>query len=277
MSYTHCRVADISSEVKPTATSALEAFLVELQKEMPNLKFAYRRSYEVHAYMDGCPYTLGILGFDTSDSRYYVTARFIENKKYSDGKWQRYTLWSKDRKVAIRNAKTFLRPYTTSEVAEAGGDTARIAINDQHQKSTQRAQTLRQTVVNPSRVLPELRVLIESGYKFADPDFDKDARAWVAAHDTVEAGRNVVRNFTFVHVTNDWMGQVLKMQRLATSGNSYIYKFLADFKAPSETVPIGEADEAIVGRISVLSMVGRNTYVEGVGYRATEDMFYVET
>lgn len=277
MSYTHCRVADIFSEVKPAATSALEAFLVELQKEMPNLKFAYRRSYEVHAYMDGCPYTLGILGFDTSDSRYYVTARFIENKKYSDGKWQRYTLWSKDRKVAIRNAKTFLRPYTTNEVAEAGGDTARIAINDQHQKLTQRAQSFRQTVANPSRVLPELRVLIEGGYKFADPDFDKDARAWVAAHDTVEAARNVVRNFTFVHVTNDWMGQVLKMQRLATSGSSYIYKFLADPKAPSETVPIGEADEAIVGRISVLSMVGRNTYVEGVGYRATEDMFYVET
>lgn len=277
MSYTHYQVADISSEVKPVATSALEAFLVELQKVMPSLKFAYRRSHEVHAYMDGCPYTLGILGFDSSDSRYYVYARGIDNNKYTSGKRERYTMWSKDRKVALRNAKKFLRPYTVDELARVSGDTAREHINAVRQKTTTLAMKLRNQINHAAQLLPELRHLIESGHTFLNPDFDHTAREWVKVQTEVDSAAQDSKTFTFVHVTSDWLGQVLKTRQMEPVKGTYIYTLRPKGDTLSQIVPIGEADQTLVGRISVLSMLNPNTYVDGVGYRASEDMFYVET
>lgn len=277
LSYTHISVADIGTEVKPVATSALEAFLVEVQKVMPHLRFAYRRSYEVHAYMNGCPYTLGILGFDTNESRYYVRARDIENNKYSSGKPEHSTLWSKDRKVALRNAKKFLRPYTLAELATVEGSTARSQINEVRQKSSTLANKLRNQLQSIPQLMVEMRHLVESGHTFLQPEFDATVREWIKVQAEVDSAAGDVKRFAFVHVTSDWLGQVLKVQRMEPIKGSYIYTLRPDHNTPSETVPIGEADETIVGRISVLSILTPGTYVEGVGYRATEEMFYVET
>lgn len=277
MGYAHIRTADVAPSFTPVPTSALEAFLVELLKVMPHLRFSNRRNHEVHAYMDGCPYTLGVLGFDTSDKQYYILARDIKNNRFSEGSTNYYTLRSKDRKVAIRNAKKFLRPYTLTELASTSSGGAREALNEVYQKATTVANKHRSTATLSNLLLVELRHLIEMGHTFVDPDYGKAAQAWVAAQADMDTAVTREVHLTFVHVTNDWSGQVLRMLRMAPVKGSYIYNLLPAKDAVSEVVPVAEASETLMGRISVLSMLAPKSYVAGVGYRATEDIFYVET
>lgn len=256
----------------------LRDFMDALSAKMRGVKFLVRAAHEVYVYMDSCPYTLGYIGYaDYSGGRKYaIYSRTIENGKFRPGNKARNMLMSTNIAVAVRNALTHLRPYSIAELAAADIDKLRAAHNTLGNDLRNQKEKARRFLIEQLALTTELRELVRNGHKFVDATFADEAVAFVEAGDHLRVMDSQETRHVFVRVTEDWRGQVFQMQNLAPCKGAYAYEMQIDKTAEHTEAPIAEVPEIILGRVSVLSMLGMEGYVAGVGMKLTESTFYVQ-
>ena len=266
----------------------LDDFQYEISKKLKGIKFKERDQRTLWAYREGESYAMGYIGFgdfrDLGDGEhlYTVWSPNIINNRYGHGS-QMHMTQAKQLKKGVSNALKYLRPLSVKQVASMSTKSCRRkvseVIGEARTQFTHAAAHLTHNFFDSSRghenaLQQELQHMVEIGYEFLDKELGEklhtlfnNLKEYTLSHET---NSNV---FTFVEATKTITGR--QVFRVATNVDT---SFTYGFDVPQENISVysqEELPEELAGKLSVLSMIDPDNYVEGVGYRAAANVFYL--
>lgn len=280
--------------------------LTEVQAVMPNLKFMpfddnyvqvkyldengvmQAKSYclMTHwlAYMDEYPFNLGYLGYGNhsagrgkSDAEltYGIQSRKIQNAKYHSGRDQHHMVMSKDLSKAVKLAKKYLVPYTTTELAAITYD----GVHENSRNVLYKAERdMRDTVSilrNADVVIAELLHLIKQGAQFATTEFKKVASELEVKVQTFKEQEQRQVSAMFVRIYNIGEDTYADLQEASNvRQNAYATKALNGNAL--HTFKMAELPEHVAHAVASLSILENKQYVDGVGMKIDERHFWVQ-
>jgi hypothetical protein len=270
-------------------------FARSLSTQMRDIKFAHKDANSLFVFMEGEYMCMGWIGYGdflkytTPDNYSYVVySRHIKNKKYDGYQSEQYYMaQSINESTAIKNCKRYLRNYNTVEMADIQlRDVKQHAINTVSQIDDKAGNAL-DNVFKFSRYRPDssnmfkaIRHILNSGIELPDKTFQDELVKAYKEYDNYLMHKTKPVNMLYIKVY-ERLGKrtfdVINLGRVATGKNedtSLHYHTLKDkdvVRYDDDTL-----SEYIVGKISVLSMVDPDTYVDDVGFRSKiENTFYV--
>ena len=299
MSYNVLKVNDINKNCdlaqQKVATDYLasqremQEFMQELRKSFRSVLFTpcphdKRRTY---MHMPNDPYVMGYIGygdFQTTtkamQSSYVVSSRHIMNMKYADHNDQHYMAMSINLATAVRNAKKYLRPLTTKDMALdewTEADMRRKSKNTKSAMDVKRNNTLSDLLAKNNRekkieynpMLEYMRTLVKVGHEFTDKELESDLLSYFKLEEDANAISSDGVDVDYVRVYEKYGKQVFDVVPLIRKeyGRSDLGNIITYDK---DKVP-----EDVMGKVSVLSMVENKHWVDDVGYRVDATMFYV--
>ena len=297
MSYNILKVNDINKNCdlaqQKVATdylasqSAMQEFMQELRKAFRGVLFTpcpqdKRRTY---MHMPNDPYVMGYIGygdFQTTakamQSSYVVSSRHIMNYKYADYNDQYYMAMSINISTAVRNAKKYLRPLTTKDMAldehndmqRKSNDTESRASNAKNTaQSDLLARSNREKKIEYNPMLEYMRTLVKVGHEFTDKELESNLLTYFKLEDEHKVLLDKGINVSYVRIYEKYGKQVFDVAPIISKDR---YSHIV-----GDITPYGKADvpEDIVGKVSMLSMVDNGHWVDDVGYRVDATMFYV--
>lgn len=239
---------------------------------------------EVHITMPNQPYSLGKLGYgnysDTENAAptYMVYSRKISNDKYRAHNDRYHSVMSKDLARAMVNVKKFVRQYTVLEMAPIELRKFVSDAKDAPEKVDDKWRNARSVVRDSDRMYRELKALHDQGHQFLSDEFAQHVRTWIEATKEWEAEKVRCVPATFVHVLpvrDQQYFDVVRAQNIRSKGSISEIKddVLANqvHRFTQENIP-----RDLLGKLSVLSLVSDNQYIEGVGMRVHETLYWVE-
>ena len=240
-------------------------------------------------YRESDSFPMGYISFkDTRDNKasdddpkYLVYSPNIHNGKYSYGDRMNMAQATTKEK-AVKNAVTYLRALTVPQVVEITKDTCRRKAasqtddlrNDVRQKADSVLKDMFSTYKydKPNPLQVELRYMVESGHEFVNKELGQQLKEIFTGFDEFkEARENNSDSFLFVEAYQSFGQNKFRCAPVDLRGNG-------DEAVKRELQTIrGEDDlpEDIKGKLAVLGMVDVEHYVDGVGYRAAENVFYL--
>ena len=270
-------------------------FARSLSTQMRDIKFAYKDSQSLFVFMEGEYMCMGWIGYGdylkytTPDNYSYVVySRHIKNKKYDGYQSEQYYMaQSINESTAIKNCKRYLRNYNTVEMAD-------IQLRDVKQHAIQPVSQIDEGARNAldnvfqfakyrpenSNMFKAMRHILNSGIELPDKTFQDELVKAYEKYDNYLMHKTKPVKMLYVKVY-ERLGKrtfdVIDLGTVATGKNedtSLHYHTLKNkdvVKYDDDTL-----SEYIVGKISVLSMVDPDTYVDDVGFRSKiENTFYV--
>ena len=245
----------------------------------------------LYVYREGDNYVMGMIGYgdfqNTGDGedRFAVWSPNIRNMKYNGGLQQNMSL-ALNMDKAVKNAMTYIRPLSmqqtmkqslrqcssaagevVSQIRDKAGETRRELVNNFFDTSTYSAP-------KPNALQRELKYMVESGYEFLDKDLGAALGKLVNSMKELDTARDTNKNtFTFVEAFVSPIGRQMFRAYADVDANNYY-----SFDGFTDEVSLYEQHnlpEELAGKLSVLSMLEEGGYVEGVGYRAAENVFYL--
>ena len=215
------------------------------------------------------------------DPKYLVYSPNIHNGKYSYGDRMNMAQATTKEK-AVKNAVTYLRALTVPQVVEITKDTCRRKAasqtddlrNDVRQKADSVLKDMFSTYKydKPNPLQVELRYMVESGHEFVNKELGQQLKEIFTGFDEFkEARENNSDSFLFVEAYQSFGQNKFRCAPVDLRG-------YGDEAVKRELQTIrGEDDlpEDIKGKLAVLGMVDVEHYVDGVGYRAAENVFYL--
>ena len=240
-------------------------------------------------YRESDSFPMGYISFkDTRDNKasdddpkYLVYSPNIHNGKYSYGDRMNMAQATTKEK-AVKNAVTYLRALTVPQVVEITKDTCRRKAasqtddlrNDVRQKADSVLKDMFSTYKydKPNPLQVELRYMVESGHEFVNKELGQQLKEIFTGFDEFkEARENNSDSFLFVEAYQSFGQNKFRCAPVDLRG-------YGDEAVKRELQTIrGEDDlpEDIKGKLAVLGMVDVEHYVDGVGYRAAENIFYL--
>ena len=240
-------------------------------------------------YRESDSFPMGYISFkDTRDNKasdddpkYLVYSPNIHNGKYSYGDRMNMAQATTKEK-AVKNAVTYLRALTVPQVVEITKDTCRRKAasqtddlrNDVRQKADSVLKDMFSTYKydKPNPLQVELRYMVESGHEFVNKELGQQLKEIFTGFDEFkEARENNSDSFLFVEAYQSFGQNKFRCAPVDLRG-------YGDEAVKRELQTIrGEDDlpEDIKGKLAVLGMVDVEHYVDGVGYRAAENRFYL--
>jgi len=219
---------------------------------------------------------------------YVVYSRHISNKKYDGYQSEQYYMaQSINESTAIKNCKKYLRNYNTVELADIDlknvkrSATQKVRdIDEQARNLLSMAFDFRQRRPDESALFKAMRHVLRSNFELPDNTYKKELVKAYDKYDEYLRNKEMPVNMLYVKVY-ERLGtrtfDVIDLGKVATGKDedaSLHYHTLKNknlMKYDDDTIP-----EYIVGKISVLSMLDIETYVDDVGYRASvQNTFYV--
>jgi len=282
----------------------LKDFITEVSKAMPHLKFLPYEDCNVEdsviidgehrilictvmtefiVYTDDAPLEVGRISFqDNSASRsgkeltYGIYSRKIRNPKFSSGRNQHNMVMSKDLKKAVKHAKTYLLPYTTSELAKVFYDDIHDRAGDSlsHAKR-QMLGTLDPIGHNREIMITELLNLMTQGVTFVTSEFRDIAKCLQDRVEvyTEQAKRQV--DAVFVRIYNIGEDPYADVQIAYNVRQNRNWQTALD-KNSVTTYKMSELPEDIAHAVATLSILNNKQYVNHVGMKVDERHFWVE-
>ena len=284
--------------------SYLRMFAVRVKRIYPKCSFGYVRLYNpargkdgilhhldepsaeeaaareeniIHVYHKDSPYTAGVAGYGNfrrsqgGDNTFTVFSRKIDNAKYTYGEQQNMRS-SKNIDVAERHARAYLRDWEVLEVAE-------------HHKRTLR-QHWRNTVVglegkirgqfdaltrDKHVLITELRALRAAGHTYINAKFGSEVDALLDVHDDrSEKERERSTDMTSVIVLPKGGDNFYHTVRCNDVSNSNAEWVGTHAPYDDNTLP-----DDIAGKLAVLSMCKPEQWVDNVGYKVDDKIFFV--
>jgi hypothetical protein len=252
----------------------------------------------VHVYIPGHVYALGIVGYgnyvcgDSERWSYLVSSQHVDNNKYKPLTPARAWSLSTNIDRAIVNARKFLRPYSVTDIALYTSDLATTSFsrvkNDYDMKVFRAFSELSEDMgkQQSSIIFAEMKRMMANGYEFENSKVKDMIQTAITAVSERGASQTALSNVALVfstpHVVPDMPpninvvlgGQVALNSQIRSNlhtifGNSMYVQNNATMYQPSE-VP-----EDIAAKLTVLSMVENDTFIEGVGYKVDERIVYV--
>ena len=240
--------------------------------------------------MPNDPYVMGYIGygdFQTTakamQSSYVVSSRHIMNYKYADYNDQYYMAMSINISTAVRNAKKYLRPLTTKDMAldewteadmrrKSRNTESKLVGEARDRLSDLLAQNNREKKIEHNPMLEYMRTLVKVGHEFTDKELESDLLSYFTLEKEVAKTKDKDVDVDYVRVYEKYGKQVFDIVPLireipSAYGRSDLGNLITHDK---DKVP-----EDVMGKVSVLSMVENNHWVDDVGYRVDATMFYV--
>ena len=296
MTYTNVKVSEIFKDITLEDQQRYRDNLVsqvELQRFMKEVSKAFRGVVftpqgdmrKVYMHMPNDPYVMGWIaygGFQTTvvadQSSYIVSSRHIRNMKYADHNDQYYMAMSINLDTAVRNAKKYLRPLTTRDMAldeykdvkRKSTDTESRASNAKNNaQSDLLARSNRQTNIEHNPMLEYMRTLVKVGHEFTDKQLEGDLLNYFKLEDEHKVLLDKGINVSYVRVYEKYGKQVFDVAPIISKDRySHIVGDITPYD--KDKVP-----EDVMGKVSMLSMVDNGHWVDDVGYRVDATMFYV--
>ena len=299
MSYSILKVSDINNKVDVEQQKVARDYLAsqrELQEFMAEIRKSFRGvlftpdagdKRKVYVHMPNDPYVMGYIGYGdflttakAMQSSYVISSRHIMNYKYADYNDQHYMAMSINLSTAVRNAKKYLRPLTTKDMALddwTEADMRRKSKNTKSEMEVKRNNALSDLLAKSNReknidynpMLEYMRTLVKVGHEFTDKELESNLLSYFALEKDVKAFNGNDVDVDYVRVYEKYGKQVFDVVPLiredsyrSTLGNLTTYD--------KDKVP-----EDVMGKVSVLSMVENGHWVDDVGYRVDATMFYV--
>ena len=253
-------------------------------------KYCFTSPYEAWVYREGDTFCMGYINrndmTDTGETNitYNVFSPNIQNGKYSYGS-REHMASSVNLSKAVKNATKYLRPLSIKQVVEMTQgdvkDKARDIVNDAENKVKTATSDLRDGLfstyggsMGKNRLQRELEHLCNSGYEFVDVELGENLRTAFANLSELKQSRETNSHVytivdAFKNPAGDWRYRVaedVELQWYTPEIHPDNIKMYTQ-----EDIP-----EDIQRKVSVLSMVQDDQYVEGVGYRAAPTLYYIK-
>ena len=280
--FNNVTVADLDDTDLGQMPSNLCLFKTKVSEAFRGVSFAKMGGNRLWVYYPDEPYPMGYIGYGdfrtevSGDDQYIVGSRTIINDKYSSYQDQHNMKMTVNVETAIRNAKRFLRNFSPQEMAKSKLRTVCSQSQDSlGDISTEYRNKMRELFDHESRntnkMLTELRNLVDTGHEFVDAAFGSELRAMFELSDNEKALKDKPIHMYFVRVSEKFGKQTFDVGTIDNvQKSSYQVEMSNEFKRYTDDLP-----EEIMGKLSVLTMVENDSYVDDVGYRAAEGMFYV--
>jgi len=299
MSYSILKVSDINKKIDVAQQKVAKDYLasnLDIQDFMKGIRRAFRGvlftpdagdKRRVYVHMPNDPYVMGYIGYGdflttakAMQNSYVISSRHIMNYKYADYNDQHYMAMSINLDTAVRNAKKYLRPLTTKDMAldqQTESDMRRKSKDTKSAMEVKRNNALSDLLAKSNRtldidynpMLEYMRTLVTVGHEFTDKELESNLLSYFALEKDVKAFSGNDVDVDYVRVYEKYGKQVFDVVPLiredsyrSTLGNLTTYD--------KDKVP-----EDVMGKVSVLSMVENGHWVDDVGYRVDATMFYV--
>jgi len=256
-------------------------FAIQVQKEMRGIKFGVKANgsykHKKFVYMEGYPYTMGYLHY--SDPResaeqkvnhFCVSAPTITNEKYADYNKNYAMKMSTRLEQGVKNAKRYLQPVPWGVVAHKNFKEVRYAFNrernvfeDAYEKVKEELGLRRDTLVS------ELTNLVDNGHVFLDKDLHEKIVDLVVKRKVYKEDKQKRLDLYFVYAYIKWGKEtyvVIEIDNDVPNG----WRGLPHKEYTADTLP-----EQLKGRVMSLNVLEPDTFVDDVGYKARDNMFYV--
>lgn len=282
MNFNDVMVADLDDTDLLPLPSNLCLFKTKVSEAFRGVSFAKMGQNRLWVYYPDEPYPMGYIGYGdfrtevSGDDQYIVGSRTIYNDKYGSYQDQHNMKMTVNIETAIRNARRFLRSFSPQEMAKA----KLRAVSSQSQDSLDNISReyrnkMRQLFDHESsgsnKMLTELRNLVDTGHEFVDAAFGSDLHAMFELSDNQKALKDKPIHMYFVRVFEKFGKQTFDVGTIDNVQSiSWRAEINNEFKRYTDDLP-----QEIMGKLSVLTMVENDSYVDDVGYRASEGMFYV--
>ena len=270
-------------------------FARSLSTHMRDIKFAHKDANSLFVFMEGEYMCMGWIGYGdflkytTPDNYSYVVySRHIKNKKYDGYQSEQYYMaQSINESTAIKNCKRYLRNYNTVEMADIqlrdvkqGAIKTVREIDDKARNALENVFQFTKYRPDNSNMFKAMRHILNSGIELPDKTFQDELVKAYKEYDNYLIHKSKRVNMLYIKVY-ERLGKrtfdVIDLGGVATGKDedaSLHYHTLKNkdvVKYDDDTL-----SEYIVGKISVLSMVDPDTYVDDVGFRSKiENTFYV--
>lgn len=198
--------------------------------------------------------SIGGIGFD-SDDKYFVRSRLIRNEKF--GRWntqQHQSKSSKHMKNIVKEATKYLKPLSYTEVFEEHQSVMDRACNSMHNNIQGKINSNMR--LDFAEIFPELLHMHNIGYT---PSTPKIAQAVAYA---VEHKEEVEKYYNYNP----------KRCMIWVRPNSVVYEIDKVLKQVNSTA---ELPEDLRGKLFVLDVTDKNTFIEDVGMKQETGIYWV--
>jgi hypothetical protein len=267
--------------------SHLAMFATEVAKAMPHVKFARsgghgREIHRLHVYMPNQEYTLGQIGrgdfsINGCTTTYMVFSRNIKNGKIQSWRDQHNMVLSEDLKRAVKNALRYLTPMSCYEIARESYDEFRGGLSSAIARVKDDFENLSRACMVRRTFEAEFRNLLAQNVTFITPEFQGAAAQFITASTDAQVASMRKVGALFVRIRN--MG-------IADGGMAEIITFrqnLIDmYTMPSMggnapvLMEMSALSDELQAKLATLSMMPLNTYAEGLGVKAADNLYWVE-
>jgi hypothetical protein len=289
----------------PVDTELL-SFIEGVQKTMPKAKFypntftfkqvpindengvyqttqSIRVCDEMFVYMDDFPFDIGRIGWADNavngkgEFSYSVYSRKIQNAKYATHRDQHFMIMSKDIGKSIKNARKYLIPYTTRELAQA-------FYEPLHTKVSGVLDAVKGKMYNSARevgsahmsILKEVQFLKKQGVEFTTPEFKQLANniEQIIGDYEEQEKRQISALFARFRQVGD--STYVDIQEVLDVRNIRWEVRMNTTGAQAVTYLLDELPQDIAGQIAVLNILENDGYVANVGMKIDESTYWVE-
>lgn len=268
----------------------VEEFAQAVCNRIRGYKYVYRDQRTTWIYRDCDTFTMGFVGFGDfmdggdGDHRYAVFSPNIQNGKYGYGDRQNMAQATKMNK-ALNNASKYLRPMTMREVVGMTERGVREKAREAIQSVRKNVSVIKEEVVDGLFYVPdthsasktnalqaELKHLIDTGYEFIDPRVGEQLRKVFDALEELSESRSTNEPvFTIVEAIKSVTGA----QRFRVMKDVELSWNWSRTDVETEIFSQDELPEELARKLAVMSMVDKDQYVEGVGYKYCDTLYYV--
>mgnify|MGYP003131483717 CR=1 FL=1 len=270
---------------KTTRHVRIREFAEKIKKVFPSCQFAKRGNHRpsIWVYHPNKSLCMGWIGYGnfkvngSGEDTFVVCSRRIENGKYSSYSEQFYMVQNKQLDTAVRNARRYLRDYTPEEITSYYRNNCYNHWSTTEKGFNHDAQKARNAVVKDyyddgDLLMRELVHLANSGHQWLNSRFTNFMDEFVKI-DTDKKEAEALRDKRLYLVTTE--------VPIRGGGVQYRVCSIEDITNHPKTYPQHELftdqtiDKELVGKLAVLEMCEIDQWVDGVGYKPVDNVYYV--
>jgi len=263
--------------------SCTVAFRKRVEGEM-KCRTSFRDNETAWVWREGDSFTMGYIGYmdmtfsglKEANTKYTCVSKNIVNSKYNNGQDQHHMASSLDIDKAVKNAKKYLRAWSPIEIANisfpAFRQEFRKISNNANNEYLEKLNEFVRSFKEKQDVFKEMGYLLDSEYKFRFPTVKaliQDIHSRLDDYKETQ-NRNPIYKFVFVRErSGEQQACILKVD----ATNHYIS--LNTTPNTMTWTPTSDLDDELVRKVSSLSFLKTNDYMDGIGFKAADNCFYV--
>lgn len=295
MSYKHKTVAEATvesekyverinrhSNLNGNGVTELVAFRTAIENKY--IKTMRRTANTAYVYIEGEQMVLGWIGYGdfqstiTGAAKYVLYARNIRNMRHVEGTDEYHMRSALRLDKAIKNCKANLIRYTSEETGCALSTHPKRDFVRLSREADEAYMEVRRNIglVANTELALELITLVQDGYVFRQPELHENISKLSHLKDQHNKhSRNNQRPMDFVRIyknpREELRADVVKIINInaITRNNFSPDRVSGKDMYLAETLP-----ENILGKIAVMNMCENGQFVEDVGYKVDDTMFY---